>query len=413
MPRLHTSWFTKCEEWIADLENALYLEPPVPVEDPHSSRMVVMAHDPGLQLPDDSRTVPPAFDRQEGLTAPVESIRISHLLAGEDDEELHTERASGITGAEDARVFRRTPGAELSTITGGKRMIRPPVKFCISKAEWEKEEQRIGKVMEAVLRSPAANEDIAAANPLGLDPEEWPTIQEWRPKEKTSQRSLVATTRTVPATGDKLSSSGNDATISGTVQGKVVPSRNVLFMTPAPLEERLQRGASVENEAAAGDQVVMTEEVDFEKIDNILYDKIQDFWDLITQFDTLMNSVDKKELRDTELSRLRRIFRRIQESTNNLWRFADYYYFLLEEDEFTTALEKIMAALPPRQVQLIDLFAAYWDVGKYSVEFWHRLEGCAAAVEPANAVEESRNDCALHCQRHSTSTVDDGDVFQD
>ena len=157
---------------------------------------------------------------------------------------------------------------------------------------------------------------------------------------------------------------------------------------------------------------------------NTLCNGMVEVCDIFSQFDSSVTHFTADPAR-TGLRQLMKKLERTKKRLEKLVLFAATQDLLTEaekDDFFTSKLTEMTNALLPRQEYLWEVGRAFWDVGKFSDEFWDWLDGCVAPAAPAapaapkpgkEAVEGREEDCAFHCRLYSRSILDDDDVFQE
>ena len=167
-----------------------------------------------------------------------------------------------------------------------------------------------------------------------------------------------------------------------------------------------------------GDHLAKENSDERETAYNTLCNGMVEVCDMFSQFDASVAAFTT-EPDITELRQLMQKLEQVKKRLERLVLFAAAHDLLTEaeDDDFTNKLTEMMDALLPRQEYLWEVGRAFWDVGRFSDEFWEKLEGCAAAPaaqQPGKeAVEERGEDCAIHCRLHSRSILDDSDIFQE
>ena len=116
-----------------------------------------------------------------------------------------------------------------------------------------------------------------------------------------------------------------------------------------------------------------TVELDPKDAYSTLYDGMKEVRTTFSSFNRLAQQVDRLGGGRSELRRLQRLIKRINNSLRYLVVFADDHQ-LLKEDMYAERLQEMVDAMKRRQVQLWTFGVKRWNVAHFSEAYWRMLD---------------------------------------
>jgi hypothetical protein len=327
----------------------------------------------------------------------------------EESEALAAERASELTGVEEATVVRR-PCAGTIAVDGAERTTPGPAPFCILEGETKKNKPRKQKSVRPPLDSPTAKDHVVVAEYV-QSAEKKHTTTECTLSVGAAEESVIAEKPVLLA--GKESHMGRCGVVDSSA-GQDGASRRAeyVFETPAAPDKVASDDTSITNTPATGDHLPKyTKEDDHEIAYKMLYNGMQEICQKFRVFDRLGRELDNRGGGRKELNRMHRVLKRTDERMKDIAFFANEHQ-LSDLNTYKETMQNMVDGMQVRQKSLWAFGVKLWNVSQFSEAYCRNLKREAPGAS-GTGMENSGKSCVEHCWWHSPSEcMDDDDVFQ-